>query len=254
MQTWPSDQIPQDAIDDFIDEDDPETSLWNDGIDGDRREDVILALAFARFSIGKFALALLWQDDPAIVNDAGSRIIQSDGETPYAPAIPLHYHLSKPEAVDYERLVRAVMGRNEYLVKLSAESVRNLIQNAFLAGSVPSTGIRPKLQAQINELIDRRFVRVNELDTSAAIPIFDLRHPTDVIQKIQNAEFVDPAKLESTLHLKRVGKKDPFIIYCQDGRASLEVARGFWKNEKTVRVLIGGMNEWTRCSLPTEAC
>lgn len=250
METWTEGAVSSDAIDDFRDADDPETSLWTD--DGERRGDVVLALAFNKKSIGSFAFAMLWQDDGAIGDDLGMRIIQSKGETPYVPARSLHYHVSQPQEADYERLVLAAAHRGD-IPTVRSEDLRNLIEDAYLAGTLP-VGLEPEMQEEIDDLIGRRFVCADAVNGGSVEPIFDLRDPSAASQKIANAEFVSGAELEKVLMKKRIGKRTSFVMYCGDGAASLSVARELWKKQKSVRVLVGGFAEWTRLGFPVEAC
>lgn len=254
-QVWQSvDDVSEDAIDEFKDYDDPETSLWADGNHGEHRGDVVLALAFSRPSIGKFALAMLWQDDAAIGDDLGNRIVQSDGFTPYIPAQPLHYHVSNPSPGDYARLALAAGNRAETPVHLSAEDFRQLIEDAYLARTIPEGGLLPKLQQEIKELIKRRFVEAADLRADLSVPIFDIRDPAAATSKIARAEFIRIDEFDKVLHDKKVGKKDSFVIYCEDGRQSFQVARHLRQTGKTLRILVGGFIEWAHLGFEVDAC
>ena len=242
--------IPNDAIDEFIDYDDPETSLWTDDVDGLNRADVMLALAFARPSIGKFSLAMLWQNDNAVGDDLGNRIVQSDGDTPYLAARHLHYHVSNPRPSDYGKLALAAANRGE-ISTLSVEDFRILIEDAYLTGNIPGDGLRPKLQKEIDDLIQRRFIKPGELWTDSRTPIFDIRPRARVSRKIDRAEFVSPDEFERVLHDRRIGSKDTFVIYCDDGNQCIPVARQLRQAGKTLRVLVGGIGEWVRLEYAT---
>jgi rhodanese-related sulfurtransferase len=252
-ESWRTiDDVPDSAADEFIDNDDLETSLWTDGENGERRNDVLLALAFARSSIGTFGLAMLWQDDAALGEDLGLRIIQSDGDTPYILARPLHYHVSNPETTDYKRLALASASRA--ILSLNREDIRQLIEDAFVAKAIPPEGLRPNLQQEIDDLIRRRFVTADELHATSGVPIFDIRDPAHATQRIPHSTFAREADFQKLLHDKKIGKRDAFVIYCDHGDESFKVARTLrQKLENMPRVLIGGLANWLQLGYETEA-
>ncbi len=243
LETW-NDRadVPEPAVDEFTDADDPETSLWTDGEDASRRIDLLLSLTFKRPSIGKLSLAMLWQDDERVGTDLGRRIVQSDGDTPYVPARPLHYHVTEPRTEDYRDLAFA-SGRRE-LLAISGEKIRELIEEAFVTRSIPTEGLGEHLQDEIRQLLQRRFVDSVEVRASPTLPIFDIRAVSPMEQKIRGAQVVREADLAAVLHRAKIGKGDAFVIYCQDGNESLRVARTLRGLQKAPRVLVGGINEW----------
>jgi rhodanese-related sulfurtransferase len=255
LEGWRSaDDIPADALDEFRDGDDPETSLWLDGAETEHRRDVLLSLIPSRRSIGPIDLALLWQDDAYVGDDLGRRIIQSDGITPYVPGRRLHYHVSEPTGDDSSRLVLAAANRND-IPTYTREAIENLIEDAYLRNDILPEGLDAKLLKEIQKLAKTRFVSAKDLLNEGCKDVFDLRKAEEITQKIVAAEIVAENEIETVINNRRLGKENVFTVYCADGTASRRAARTLREaGKKRVRFLIGGFAEWTRQGFATEAC
>lgn len=237
------DNLPEDAVEEFRGKD-PEISLWTDGDDGEREQDVFLSLIFSGKSIRSVTLALLWQDDPRIDGDLGKRIIQSEGETPYVPGRDLHYHVSEPAADDAPRLLRAAINRRK-LPTLTQDKVWDLVEDLYLADRIPEQGLDPQKQREIEKAMKKRCVTAAELQAEVKPIVFDVRHDAAGTRKIPGAAVVVEAELSKQIQLAHIAREDVFTLYCADGTESRRMARelraGPWKK---VRVLTGGLQAW----------
>ncbi len=232
--------ISLEALDEFQDGDDLETSIWSDGEEAQRRRDVILSLILARQSIGTLSVAMLWQDDENIGADLGGRIVQSDGLTPYLAGRDLHYHVSYPKIEDASRLLLAVAKRKEIFL-LTREIVFDLLEDAFLESMFEMDGLHKNMQREVAKFVQQRFIQAHALRTEPRDRLFDLRE--SATEKIVGAKVVTEKDLAIQLHRLRIGKEDVFTLYCSDGSESKRIARSL-RPAKKPRILVGGYNEW----------
>jgi rhodanese-related sulfurtransferase len=231
--------IPGPAIDDFRDDNDPNTSLWDYGPDSEHVKEVVLSLLFNRRSIGPITLALFWQD--ALGDDMGLRVVNTPGHTPYVPGAHLHYELTNPQLGDYPRFALAV-GKRGALIPLKRGDVRDLVEDAYVAGTLPTTGVHPHLQLEVNDLIAARFVTPSEL-IGQNVPVFDIRGLA-MAPHIPNAIQSNSANLFKDLHSRRIGGNDVFVLYCEDASHSRVLARRARAQNYRPKTLIGGFTAW----------
>jgi len=252
LRTIDRDNIPPEAIDEFRDGDDLETSLWGDGEAAEHRREVFLSLILAKRSIGPLAVAMLWQDDENIGDDLGGRIVQSEGFTPYVDGRRLHYHVSNPTLQDAPRLVMAAAGRDD-MPTLTREAAFNLIEDAKFENKLVTAGLDPTMQREVEKIVKQRFVDAEALRGESHERVFDVRG-AGVTQKIVGATVIAEAEIAALLHRSRIGKEDVITLYCVDGVESKRIARTLRVAGKKPRVLLGGFTEWTERGFEIEAC
>jgi len=244
------DNIPPEAIEEFRDGDDLETSLWDDGEAAEHRREVFLSLILAKRAIGPLSVAMLWQDDESIGDDLGGRIVQSEGATPYVDGRHLHYHVSNPTLQDSPRLVMAAARRNE-MPTLTREAAFNLIEDAYFENKLVTEELDPRMKREVERIVKQRFVEAEVLRGESHERVFDLRE--GVTQKIVGATVVAEAELLALLHRSRIGKEDVITLYCSDGIESKRIARAL-RPAKKPRILLGGFSEWLRRGFEIEGC
>src|SRR5947209_7569066 len=129
-QTWASPQdVPAAAAFEFGDvDDDPHTSLWDDGPAKESWREALLSILLARSSLGALDVTTLWQDQLA---QCGSRIHETPGDTRFKCDLSLHFELlGETYASDYIEMALAAARRNDFC-SFTEPQVVEVLEDAF---------------------------------------------------------------------------------------------------------------------------
>jgi len=223
---------------------DGRTSLWDETIDGTRRDLIALALASQRRYLRALRIAPLFSADiPVSVLE---RLQQTDGDTPVLEARPYHYELGNPSDVDYASFAIAVDKRLEPF-SYPTPSVADLLEEAVVSQQISLTSLHPNLQMELQKVLRKRIISATDLRAELdRHTVVDIRcvYPESIIP---GAQWIDPKRfdVESPTMPHGIGKKQPIVMYCANGEASRAVARRLRHNGyQEVRILDGGYESW----------
>lgn len=237
--------VPAEAITEL----DGQTSFWDDGVNGENRNDIVIALSLKRQSIGGLTIALLWQNDLSVA--LARRIIATKGDSPHERASDLHYELQEPSARDYPELALAIARRDD-VPSIALPHVRDFLEDAFYDCGIPMDALDPSLSAEINDLINKRVISPAHLASQTNVTIVDVRDERSVC--VPTSIHVDRDNLARELEIRHVAKRSAVVLYCDDGNVSRLCAQKLRAERFLfVRWLLGGFNAWRAAGLSLES-
>ena len=244
-KTWncPED-VPDEAASEFNSNGkDPQTSLWDEVNDQPSRVRALLGIMLSRNVLKRISVGSVWQDN---LNSVGHRIINTQGETDYRPAIPFHYELKgETQSSDYRELAFKAGCRNDF-EDFDREQIYNLIEDAMLNGTLERSHLRASdLRDEFLKKYDFRNITIEDalcsLKEHQIIDVREVRDRHKIAGAIElGADEIfkyDPPQLHG------VRSKEPAIIYCENGTVARAISRATAQRYK-LRVLLGGYRAW----------
>jgi len=251
-QTWASPQdVPAAAAFEFGDvDDDPHTSLWDDGPAKESWREALLSILLARSSLGALDVTTLWQDQLA---QCGSRIHETPGDTRFKCDLSLHFELlGETYASDYIEMALAAARRNDFC-SFTEPQVVEVLEDAFYDKLFEWADLdEGSLKKNLKKKLELRNIGPKDararLGSTQFIDGRTSRGPDKIADAIEidvAAEVAKPVPVLSGIRTNR-----PAILYCEDGQRSRVMARSLRPRYQIV-VLEGGYSGWLAASLPT---
>jgi rhodanese-related sulfurtransferase len=226
---------------------DPKTSFWDDDLNSDMLDDVLLSLALERTTISAMDYGRLWQND--LNANLESRILQINGTGPYAAGQSRHYELQEPRIEDYPHIGLAIAKRDDFGYA-SPAFMKDLIEEALVTGKFNKANVDPLLEKLIDKMWEKRFVAAGTLvGRLGTIAVVDIR--VNATMKIQGSTFANEAKLVADGYVHGIGTNNETVIVCADGTTSRLVAKALRPKCASVETLVDGFDAWVRDGHPT---
>ena len=228
--------------------DDPNTSLWDEGNNHVRLNDVLVALSLARRTISRLEFGSLWQME--LGGDLAGRIIQRDDTGPYEAARRLHYELQNPKEGDYAELALGLARRGAFDARTPKE-IKDLLEDAVFERKFDPDDLNSELRGELQNLLDERFIEPQLLAQSETQPpIIDIRPQAGL--SIRGSIRRDPARLRADGYIYGINAKAVSVLYCGDGEASRKLAQHLRLRHRAIKTVKGGFASWEEAGLATE--